>query len=351
VSESQVRIEALVADLCSPVCAGRRTGTPGGRAARELVRGALEKAGLVVAEQPIPQNGGANLVASIEGSGPLADRTILVGAHYDHLGTGSRGEVYHGADDNAAAVAVLVETARTVARERGAGRRVLVVAFDAEEPPFFGGPAMGSEVLAESGLVALDRIDAMVAMDLVGHELGPEALPDTVRRSLFVLGAEKGAGLAALVDARARKTAGLIPRRLDAEVIPPLSDYEPFWERGVPFLFLTCGRSSVYHTPQDLPGLLGFAKIDATARFLAGLTLDLAAGAPRAAFAASARDDAATLANLLELGRVLAAFSPEAAFAVKAASELAAAASKRPLTPGERDVVGRLIAGFEQGLA
>jgi hypothetical protein len=97
----------LVEALCSERCGGRAAGTPGGAAARALVVEALRGAGLDPQEQPVPACGGANVLAALPGE---IDRWIVVGAHYDHLGTSGR-DVFHGADDNAAAVAVLVEVA------------------------------------------------------------------------------------------------------------------------------------------------------------------------------------------------------------------------------------------------
>ena len=339
------RLEALVLALCSSECAGRRTGTRGGLHARELVRQALVHAGLSPVEQAIPGIGGANLVATLEGSGPLADRTIVVGAHYDHLGTDD-GLVYHGADDNAAAVAILVEVARELAHSRGAGRRIVLVAFDAEEPPFFLGQAMGSEVLAASGLVALDSIDAMIALDLVGHSIGPEGLPGQVRDSVFVLGGESSEGLGALVDAQ---RAELPLRRVDADVIPPLSDYEPFRRRGVPFLFFTCGRSRVYHTPEDLPAGLAWAKMESLAKTLAALVRDLASDAPRAGFKRGAHDDRATIATLVSLAQALEPFSPAARPARELGERLSTVLAKRRLDQDERARLASTLLAFEIG--
>ncbi|MBI3726486.1 M28 family peptidase, partial [bacterium] len=207
------RIERLVAALCSDECAGRAPGTRGGLLAREHVREALVAAGLRAEDQPIRGVNGANLICELEGSGPLADRAVVIGAHYDHLGSGPSGEIYRGADDNAAAVAVLVEAGRILASERGPRRRIVVAAFDTEEPPHFLEGTMGSEVLAASGRLALDRVDLVVAMDLVGHAVGQDGFPSAVRESIFVLGAEKSAGTAALVDGAARGIAGLRARR------------------------------------------------------------------------------------------------------------------------------------------
>ncbi len=77
---------------------------------------------------------------------------------------------------------------------------------------------------------------------------------------MFAFGAERSSGTAAHVDSLARAIPGVIIRRADAEILPPLSDYAGFWEREVPFLFLTNGRSAVYHTPDDTPDRLDYPR-------------------------------------------------------------------------------------------
>jgi len=331
-------MEDLVRDLCSDECAGRKPGTKGGLLARSIVREAFTRIGFRVREQPIAALSGANLVAELPGSGPDAGRTIVVGAHYDHLGQEGR-SIYRGADDNAAAVAILLSAARKVSLAARGGRRVLFVAFDAEESPYFRSRDMGSEVFASE--MGTEGVDAMIAMDLVGHAVGRAELPDAVRSSLFVLGAEKG-GLAGFVKSRP----GLFVRRLDADVIPPLSDYDAYWRRKTPFLFLTCGRSAVYHTPEDTPDRLDWKKMERTADFLAELVLDLAANAPRARYV-ERRDDSATVETIVELSRILEPFSPQAGMA----RSLAEGLRGRELSDSERGVVAMIIGGIEQGLA
>lgn len=341
-------MESLVRQLCSKECAGRRPGTPGGLRAQAVVRDALREAGLDPETQEIGGTGAANLVATLPGE---VDRWVLVAAHFDHLG--AEGDaIYAGADDNAAAVAILVETARALAAKRADGRGVIVAAFDAEEPPYYLTNVMGSAWWAAHPSVPLDRIDLMVCMDLVGHALGPEGLPDDVRGSLFALGAERSVGTAAVVDGIAREP-GLAVRRADAEVIPPLSDYDAFWKREVPFLFLTCGRSARYHTPADTPEHLDWAKMRATARWLERLVrASCARPEDRVAFARAARDDASTLASFLALVAPLEALSPLAAQGAATARELLAMCDARGALPASvADAPARLVLGLEQALA
>ena len=300
-------MRALVEALCSDECAGRAPGTPGGRRARGHVVEALRAAGLDPFEQPIPRHGGANVLATLPGQ---TDRWVLVAAHYDHLGASGR-EIFRGADDNAAAVAILVEVAARLAASRPDGRGVVIAAFDAEEPPWFLGEHMGSEHFARYPTVPLDRIDQVVCMDLVGHTLGPAPLPGEVRDTLFALGAERSAGTGALVDGLARAEPGVIVRRADAEIIPPLSDYNAFWDRCIPFLFLTAGRSRVYHTPEDRPELLAWDKMAATARWLERFVRRSCERDDAVGFD-ERRDDAGTLRSLIELTTALAPYSEPA---------------------------------------
>lgn len=292
---------SLVEALCSERCAGRAPGTPEGAATRAEILAALRTAGLDPFEQAVPGIGGhgaANVLARIPGD---IDRYVLVAAHHDHLGrAGSK--VYWGADDNAAAVAILVEVGRRLAAHRPMGRGVILAAFDTEEPPHFLTGTMGSEHFARSPIVPLQKIDLMICMDLVGHALGGDDGPAEVSRTLFALGAERSEGTPERLAALARSEPGLIVRPIDAEAIPPLSDYYAFWRRSVPFLFLTAGRWRRYHTPDDRPEALAWEKMLATAGWLERMVRDTCAR-PEAQIRClpEARDDASTLRTLKEM--------------------------------------------------
>lgn len=312
------RIRAAVEVLCGEALAGRRPGTPGGAAARAWLREALGGLGLAVVEQPIPASGGANLLARVPAE---AERWVVVGAHHDHLGQVG-GQTFRGADDNAAAVAVLLEVARALVAEPPEGRGVLLHLYDAEEPPHFLGPGMGSEHWARHPDVPLERVDLMVCMDLVGHAFGPPGAPAALRELLFALGAERSEGTAAHVDRLASAEPGVWVRRLDAEVISPMSDYASFWSRGVPFLFLTGGRWRHYHTPEDTPDKLDYGRLEALARWLTRFVREACARPePRLAFVPR-RDDRATLETLRTLAENLPV--PDAARAHALATQLLA---------------------------
>ena len=304
-------IEALqqtVKGLCSEICAGRSPGTLGGKAARAVVIEALLDAGCVPHEQPVPGCDGANVIAQVSGDG---GRWVLVGAHYDHLGQHGP-NIYFGADDNAAAVAILVEVGRALAINPPKGRGVILAAFDGEEPPHFHTAGMGSAHFVAHPTVPIDQIDLMVCMDLVGHAVGPPEAPPEVRQSLFALGAERSEGTGALVDSLARAQRGLVVRRADADVIPPLSDHWAFWRKQVPFLFLTSGRWEHYHQPTDTPDKLDWSKMEATALWLEKLVRAACARPAGPVKFTNTHDDRSTLGSLRGLLSPLKGINPAA---------------------------------------
>ena len=348
---TRARVEALVRFLCSPLCAGRAPDSPEGRAARARIVEEFTAIGAAPGGedgylQPVPRCG-ANVLAEIPGSGPLADRTIVLAAHYDHLGKLRGGQAYWGADDNAAAVAILVEVGRKLVADAQPGRRVVLAAYDGEEQPHFMHGTMGSMYHVAHPTAPLENIDMMVCMDLCGHAIGPAGLPASVRDSLFVLGAELSDGTAALVDAAARPN-GVVPRRIDLDLLPPLSDYYAFREAGVPVLFLTCGRWEHYHQITDTPDRLDYRKIVATVDYLADLARRLRERPGPVRLQSSARDDASTIASLRALAAALAPFAPPAAEAMRQLGALAAAV---PLTPARRQQLSTMVHALEHALA
>ena len=338
----------LVHALCSDACAGREAGSPGGRIARDIVVSAFADAGYPAEIQPIPAVDGANVMARLPGTG---DRWVLVAAHYDHIGQGFSG-IYRGADDNAAAVAILIEVSRAL-RGKKRQRGVLFAAFDAEEPPNFLGDTMGSQYFVDHPLVPLGAIDMMVCMDLVGHSLGPVGTPAAIRETVFALGAERSVGTASYVDALAAAVPGVVIRRVDAETIPPLSDYFAFWNRQVPFVFLSNGRSAVYHTPEDTPDKLDFGKMQATAQWLTRFVAETCDRPDaRIEWRANVRDDASTLRTLAAIAREMQEIDPGAGAAAQVAEALLVRCDAGGrLAERDRGQLSTLTAMMESGLA
>ena len=97
-------------------------------------------------------------VCNVEVNPPEA--RVVVGAHYDTV-PGSPG-----ADDNASAVAALIELAGMVGHD---GLPIRFVAFANEEEPHFMGPDMGSWVSAKRSLDRGEKIDAMLSLEMLGY--------------------------------------------------------------------------------------------------------------------------------------------------------------------------------------
>ncbi len=292
--------------LASDELAGRAPGTEGGFLAREYVRAAFADLALEPVgddgtyDHAIRSIGGANLLGSIPGHGANADKYLLIGAHYDHLGV-NFGEVHPGADDNASGVAVVLDVARRLTERDDLGRTVLICSFDAEEPPYFYTDDMGSWHWVDRPTVDLSRLDAMVCVDLIGHPLGPASIPDGIRRSVFVTGAERS-GLGSVVDEVTAQGDRLVTRRLDVGIIDSSSDHYAFERVGIPFLFYTARRDRHYHTPQDTPDKLDYGKMVGLADHLTDLMCTLADG-PAPVYDKHGSDNEANLRTLVEVGR------------------------------------------------
>jgi hypothetical protein len=186
---------------------------------------------------------------------------LLVGAHYDSAIDAPC------ADDNAAAVAIALAVAGQVAESRPLERDLVVALFDAEEPPYFCSPSMGSRRFWEDQRD--DRpLHAAVIMDLVGHDVSidgfgseaPESLRAALAPLLFMTGTESHPALRS-VFGRAETVDGLRLVPTLNRYVGDMSDHGVFRENGVPYLFLSCGRWEHYHQPTDTPDRLNYEKM------------------------------------------------------------------------------------------
>ena len=356
-NDDQRRAEAMQARveyLASPELEGRAPGTPGGLLARAHVEAAFTELGLVPAgldgyQQAIPDIDGANLLGVIPGTGPHADRYVAFNAHYDHLGI-HFGDVYPGADDNASGVAVLLDVAAQLVEQGGLDRSVLIMSVDAEEPLHFLTENMGSIYFVDHPTVPLEQIDIMVNLDLIGHPLGPPELPDEVRNTILVMGAEKSPGVGEVIDRLGQETTGIFLRRLDADIIPPMSDHYAFERVGIPFLFFNVGRDRNYHTPQDTAEKLDYPKMVALADSLTVLIQELAARETYS-YDPAAVDDTATLTTLVELGRHAGPLHHKSAVVMALVEKLQQRLEAgTPMSSGDRGTLRATILALEEAL-
>lgn len=212
---------------------------------------------------------GYNIVGVIEGEGPLANETIVIGGHYDHIGIGSFGsrapgrfgEVHNGADDNATGTAAVMELARRYAQaDRKPARRLVFIAFSAEERGL-----LGAYHYVENPLYPLATTVAMINFDMIGWLRNDKlTIYGTGTSSVFDPVAEQANTDAQLqLDKIAAGFAG--------------SDHLPFQQKGVPAVFFHTGLTPTYHTPDDTTESIDMAGavrvIDYTEKFIDQLLL------------------------------------------------------------------------------
>jgi hypothetical protein len=210
-----------------------------------------------------------NVVGVLEGLGPLAGETVVVGAHYDHLGRGGMrsgslaflsSDIHNGADDNASGTSMVLELARRLARRSDPlPRRVVFVAFSGEERGL-----LGSKYYVEHPAFPLASTVLMANFDMVGRLNG--------KNELTVYGTGTTPGLDALVDALG-KSAGFTVKKI-AEGHGP-SDQESFYLKNIPVLFAFTGNHRDYHRPSDDTERINFAGMARIADFAELLLLDV----------------------------------------------------------------------------
>jgi hypothetical protein len=196
-----------------------------------------------------------NIVAVVEGSGPLAKETVVIGAHYDHWGYGGWGslaknksekQIHPGADDNGSGTTTILEVARRFAAMKDRmGRRLVFIWFSGEERGL-----IGSRVYCNrEPLFPLADTVAMVNLDMVGR-LGLE------EPKLKVEGVGTGKGFDDLVDA-ANADLGFVLQKKKGGTGP--SDHDSFCRKDIPVLFLWTGIHEDYHRPTDTADRINIA--------------------------------------------------------------------------------------------
>ena len=277
-------IQSLTADTTAlAMPEGRRVGQPGHEKALRYLTDRLDLLGLdpwkgdrfaLTYERPHPNTGRrqefTNLIAVIPGR----DRSlppILLGAHYDSVIDAPC------ADDNATSVALNLAIAEEFAEEE-LERDLVIALFDAEEPPHFCGPTMGSRRFVEDHCRDLDFAGVIVS-DLIGHDLkladlgvnipGVELLVPQAGKIVFVLGAESDAVFPEIVEEAAAETKGINVFPTLSRYIGGPSDHMAFERAGQPTLFLSCAQGRYYHDERDTLDWINFKKLAAITEFVA----------------------------------------------------------------------------------
>lgn len=240
----------------------------------------LDQVTLTIATEIIRRPAPAYNVAGIlDGSDPvLKKETIVIGAHYDHLGLGGEGslapregEIHHGADDNASGVAGMLELARIFSSQRSRPKRTLVfIAFSGEEEGL-----LGSNYYVDHPIVPLGNTVAMINMDMIGRLQEKKLIVGGVGtaqgwRDLVTRGNLDNQPIALaqlanpdrpqrkvtpVVGANGQMTSAIVhPQRfaltLNEDGYGP-SDHSSFYAKQIPVLFFWTGTHADYHKPSD----------------------------------------------------------------------------------------------------
>lgn len=166
--------------------------------------------------------------------------TIVIGAHYDHLGLGDHGSLYrgvpaihNGADDNASGISLMIELA-AVLKKKKLKHNVLFIAFSGEELGLY-----GSKNFVESSSFRDYQFSYMLNMDMVGRL-------DSAEKTLIVNGVGTSPDFGVMKNI---KTKDMKITTTESGVGP--SDHTSFYFKDVPVLHFFSGTHADYHKPTD----------------------------------------------------------------------------------------------------
>lgn len=246
--------------LASDELEGRAIGTEGERKAAEYIAAAFQKIGLQPKgtdgyfqpftvkkatnphEQAVIGTGGEgvtgrNVAGYIDNGGAY---TVVIGAHYDHLGHGSEGSlhrgepaIHNGADDNASGTAAVIQLARILKAKRSL-YNFLFLAFSGEENGLW-----GSNYFSKNSTISLDSVNYMINMDMVGR-LNEE-------KTLAINGVGTSPAWLEAIEKVNNDSLKLVTS--ESGVGP--SDHTSFYLEDIPVLHFFTGQHEDYHRPTD----------------------------------------------------------------------------------------------------
>jgi len=204
---------------------------------------------------------GTNVLGFINNN---ADNTVIIGAHYDHLGFGSEGSLYreedkaihNGADDNASGVAVMLNLASKL-KKTNTSNNYLFMAFSGEEMGL-----LGSNYFVKNATINLDSINYMLNMDMVGR-LKKDS-------TLAVYGVGTTPIFKQVINASNSKF-----KLIEKESGVGPSDHTSFYLNDIPVLHFFTGQHEDYHKPSDDSNLLNYEGMEAISAFIFDIITDL----------------------------------------------------------------------------
>lgn len=245
---------ATVKTLSADDMTGRRTGTQGSARAQAYLLGRIAdlsvdmvgpthehkfKFTVEAQDGTTSDHAGTNLLFKINGTGDTG-KTIVVSAHYDHLGT-QESDIYNGADDNASGVAGVLAVAEHF-KASPPKNDVIFALFDAEEMGLQG---------ARSFVSNIKRIDPNIVFNI-----NFDMLSRSDKNELYVAGVSHRPALGSIISTIAAKAPVKLLIGHDTPELGPndwtfASDHGPFHRVDVPFLYFGVEDHPHYHRPSD----------------------------------------------------------------------------------------------------
>ncbi len=231
---------------------------------------------------------GRNVLGYIDNK---AERTIVIGAHYDHLGYGDFGgslfrgekkEIHNGADDNASGVAVMLNLAHRL-RDQNKNNNYLFMAFSGEELGL-----LGSNFFVKNSTVPVEKINYMFNMDMVGRLSADKTL------------AIYGTGTSPLFKQTVMSNNEAFKIIENESGVGP-SDHTSFYLGDIPVLHFFTGQHSDYHKPSDDADKLNYEGMQLISDYIFTLISDLDNNG-KLAFRKTASDEAETPRFKVTLG-------------------------------------------------
>lgn len=199
------------------------------------------------------------------------ERKIIIGAHYDSC------DDTPGADDNASAVAGMLELARMIGANPP-DLEIELVAYTLEEPPFFRSPMMGSAIHAASVADEKERIIGVIVLEMIGYfsdEPGSQGYPLPLMKAFYpsrgnfitVVGRwDQGAWIKSVKSGMKGTTPLPVYSFRGPQGLPGIdfSDHRNYWPHDIPALMVTntaFHRNTAYHTSRDTADRLDYQRM------------------------------------------------------------------------------------------
>ncbi len=204
---------------------------------------------------------GTNVIGYLDNK---ANKTVIIGAHYDHLGMGGEGSLYrdgvavhNGADDNASGVAVMLQLADSLAKRAYKGNNYLFMAFSGEEMGL-----LGSNYFAKNPTIDLSKANYMINMDMVGRLREDKTLSIS------------GTGTAPIWPQVLNATNLGFKLVLQESGVGP-SDHTSFYLQDIPVLHFFTGQHEDYHKPTDDSEKLNYEGMEMITSYILDIIAEL----------------------------------------------------------------------------